>query len=143
MTTRYRVAEVNGYDRRVTLQGLHIICLPYDDIPDFEFGRWWLATLDGIPAAFAGYQPSRTEDSAVYLCRAGVLPDHRGHGLQRRLIDARTRAAAREGQRVAITTTFDNPPSSNNLIRAGFLMYEPDAPWGIDGTCYWRRALHP
>lgn len=143
MAAPYRVAMVDGEAQAAALTALHTLCLPYDDLPDFTFGEWWLAFNDAGPVGFAGYQPARTEQGAVYLARAGVLSGHRGHGLQRRLIDVRLRAARRAGYATAITTTYDNPPSSNNLIRCGFRMYAPEAPWGAAGTCYWRRALTP
>lgn len=137
----YRVVAVDGAKHTRTLEALHVLCLPHDEIEDFAEGHWFLAYLDGEPVAFAGMRPAVTDPCAVYLSRCGVLPGHRGRGLQRRLIAARLRKAQRLGVARAITTTYCNPASSNNLIHCGFRMYAPDAPWGADGTCYWRRAI--
>lgn len=137
----YRIVAVDGTKHARTLEALHVLCLPLDEIEDFTQGRWFLAYLDGEPVAFAGMRPAVTDPCAVYLSRCGVLQGHRGRGLQRRLIAARLRKAKALGFERAITTTYSNPASSNNLIHCGFRMYGPSAPWGADGTCYWRRDL--
>jgi GNAT superfamily N-acetyltransferase len=79
---------------------------------------------------------------AVYLCRSGVIPKARGKGLQRKLISVRLRFARARCMTWAISDTFHNPASANNLIRCGFSMYEPSQPWGAKGTLYWRRRLN-
>lgn len=104
-------------------------------------GHWWVAYDGDQPVAFAGLAPSKSTPGAGYLCRAGVLPSHRGQGLQRRLLEARERKARALSMPALVTDTFDNPHSSNNLIKAGFRMYEPQAPYGRLGTCYWRKPL--
>lgn len=141
MTSPYRIHAVDGAANAKTLEALHVLCLPLDDLPDFHEGSWWLATLKGEPVAFAGMRPAFSEPDAAYLSRCGVLAGHRGHGLQRRLLYARLAAAKRQGFKTVITTTYCNPHSSNNLIRCGFRMYEPASPWGATGTNYWRRSV--
>lgn len=114
---------------------------PVDVVEPPTEGTWWLVYFDGEPVGFAGMKPARTDRNAVYLSRSGVLPGHRGKGLQKRLIRARLAEAKRQGRTRAITTTFENPPSANNLIATGFRQYSPAEPWGPDGTAYWTRSI--
>lgn len=119
---------------------MHSACFPYDDPVVPQEGRWWLAeTPDGGFAGFAGMV--QEPDGSWMLYRAGVLPDCRGHGLQRALIRARLGAAKRTGGTVAVTSTYHNNISANNLIREGFELYTPGTPWGARGTLYWRKKL--
>jgi GNAT superfamily N-acetyltransferase len=115
--------------------------LPYDKPAATTIGWWWLAFDGDEPVGFAGlYQSSRWCD-AGYLCRAGVVPSHRGQGLQKRLIRARERKARAVGFRWLITDTNDNPSSGNSLISSGFRLYSPSKPWAADGALYWRKPI--
>src|ERR1700730_1485349 len=61
-----------------------------------ERGYWWLVGIDWEdPVAFAGMVPMEPFPNIGYLKRAYVLPAHRGHGLQRKLLAVRE-AKARE-----------------------------------------------
>ena len=40
-----------------------------------------------------------------------------------------------------VSDTTDNPVSANNFIRAGYRLYEPEAPWAWSHTLYWRKWL--
>jgi hypothetical protein len=40
-----------------------------------------------------------------------------------------------------ISDTTDNIPSANNFIRAGYRLYQPQAPWGWPQTLYWRKFI--
>lgn len=124
-----------------TLRALHALTFPADPHENYSAGLWWLV-LDGVdPVGFAGLRTARTDPRAAYFCRAGVLPSHRGLGIQGRLIRTRLAAAKKAGYARVITTTYENPASANNLIRAGFLTYLPKAPWGAAGTIYWLKSL--
>ena len=95
--------------------------LPSDAPYKPDHGHWWLAyTEEGKPVAFAGLVRSKRFNDTGYLCRAGVLDDYTGHGLQKRLISVRIRKAKELGWNWIITDTTDNPASSNSLINAGF-----------------------
>lgn len=112
--------------------------------PQLHQSAWWLATAPGGDSAgFCGVKAD-TEGRWVYLIRAGVCEAYRGQGLQRRMIRVRlnwARRCTRAG--AAITDTIpENTASSNNLIKAGFLLYTPAYPWaGDEGVLYWHRAL--
>jgi GNAT superfamily N-acetyltransferase len=122
------------------------VCFPDDRRikPTAKEGtRWWLVTADKHhDAGYAAMTPSVQWSDAVYLSRAGVMPAYRGHGLQRKLIRVRIAAARRAGFQWAITdTSYDNNSSSNNLIREGFRLFAPSAPWGLFRGLYWMKEL--
>lgn len=125
------------------LEDLEQRCFP-EDTPYGKVGSgltWWIVwNSKGKAVGFAGSK-LWSPDNAVFLCRAGVLPEARGHGLQRRLIRARLRHAREIGATGAMTyTAADNIASMINLIRCGFLPWEPGYAWvGRDGVMYWWR----
>lgn len=114
--------------------------MPNTQIPPFA-GWWWLAFNRSEPVAFAGMRPSYQWGNAIYLSRCGVLREYRGLALQQRLIRVRQRHARSLGVDWLITDTRQNPVSSNNLIREGFLLFEPSEPWGHKDALYWRKKL--
>lgn len=121
--------------------GLQVVCLPSDAPYDISRGYWWIAYDEDTPCAFAGLVASSRWCDTGYLCRAGVLPTHRGNGIQKKLIRARVRKARKLGWNWLITDTYHNPASANSLIAEGFKMFEPTIPWGAKGTLYWRLNL--
>ena len=117
-------------------------CLPGDTPTDTTTGWWWIVyDALNLPCAFAGLIPSVRWSDTGYLCRAGVIPNCRGQGIQKRLIRARVRQAKALGWNWLITDTYENPASSNSLIACGFKLFEPSKPWGAIGTLYWRKKL--
>lgn len=143
MTVRsdYRIREVNGTRNAEALLELQRIIFPSDTPADPRRGYWWTVSFGDELVGFACVRDVRGDPTCGYLDRAGVRWAHRGKGLQGRLIRARIRKARKLGWTQVITTTHDNPPSSNNLYRAGFLMYTPKTKWMASGTLYWHRAL--
>lgn len=104
-------------------------------------GWWWLVYLNSDPVAYGGLRPGRSPGYA-YLCRAGVMRDHRGNRLQPRLLRVREKRARAEGFTHLVTDTASfNVNSSNNLIKAGYRLYRPDAPWSFETSLYWRKPL--
>jgi GNAT superfamily N-acetyltransferase len=102
--------------------------------------EWWLAERSGALVGFGGaklWEP----DGLVYLCRAGVAPEARGLGLQKRLISARVGWARRIGAKGCMTYTIDNPPSQNNLIACGFRTFTPSYAWGGSRATYWIKRF--
>jgi GNAT superfamily N-acetyltransferase len=118
--------------------------LPADSPYKPDRGHWWVAYAeDGKPVAFAGLVRSIKWTDTGYLCRAGVLNEFTGHGLQRRLILARIRKAKELGWNWLITDTTNNPASSNSLINCGFKIYRPGQPWGFRNAIYWKYKVQP
>ena len=106
-------------------------------------GHWWVAYKGddavGYCALTAGLTPGYG-----YLRRAGVLQDHRGNGLQTRMIDVRERKARALGlSRMVTDTAYFNTRSANNLIRRGYRLYKPEKPWSFETSLYWMKHLNP
>lgn len=139
----YRITRVDITDPAIlkTLTNLHKVCLESDELPSFEAGEWWIAYQGKTPVAFAGMVPSQQWLDTGYMTRAGVVPQHRGHGLQKRLIRARIARARALGWTDVITYTWNNPPSANSLIACGFRAYDPSKPWASEAVSYWRRRV--
>lgn len=104
-------------------------------------GCWWMATRDGNPVGYAGIMQAASTPDGGYLARAGVMPAARGEGLQKRLIRLRLRYAKAQGWRTVVTDTCDNPASANSLIACGARMFNPDSPWGLPRSLYWRFTI--
>jgi len=105
-------------------------------------GEYWWVVLDGdTPVGYAGLAHSRQWQSTGYLCRAGIIPEYRGRGLQKRLIYVRIKLARKLGFVALVTDTRRNPSSANSLIACGFKLYEPQAPWSFVDANYWRLWL--
>jgi GNAT superfamily N-acetyltransferase len=126
------------------------VCFP-DDEPVFTGGEriWWtMWSIEKdpsesaiiVPAAFGGVSPLRGQGLA-YLCRAGVEPEFRGQGLQKRLLRARIAWCKKNGLEPITDTTADNVASINNLIAVGFKAYVPEYRWALPNSVYWRLPL--
>lgn len=127
-----------------TLLDLQTNCLPGDEPEMPRKGGWWWLAVDesGKAIGFAGMRPSERWQQTAYLCRAGVLPEYRGQGIQKRLIRVRLAKARVLGNTHAITDcTTENPASARNLIAAGFKPYWPQNPWALPHSIYWIRKL--
>lgn len=140
----YKIREVDGSDDDVAddLRMLHALTFFGDaPVPDTDIGHWWLVTHDGQPVAFALLVPSSYGPGVGYLKRAGVVSDHRGHGLQRRLIRVRELRARRNGWHLIVTDTTENPASANTLIACGYRLFEPEVRWAWPHSLYWKKEL--
>ena len=116
------------------------------DLPyvEFENREWWVVWSGEKPVGYAGMKI--WEDYAWFsIC--GVIPVHRGHGLQKRLISVRVRHAKKVGVKVIYTYTINgNHPSSCSLIRRHFVLCTPPdrhyGQWaGKRDVLYWQRTL--
>lgn len=79
----------------------------------------------------------------MFLLRAGVNRKHRGTGLHRRLL--RVREAYGKAARIETAVTYvmaDNWVSLANLLKARYVIYEPEYAWaGRDGVYYLQKIL--
>lgn len=142
---RYRFALVD-HDDEDSLDLLRVLHVEsFGDtapVPKFSYGWWYVGREErGEPVAFCGVVESTIGPGVGYLKRAGVIGSHRGRGLQRRMLLIRERRARRAGLSTVITDTTDNVPSANNLIRAGYRLFEPEVKWSFDHSLYWRKDL--
>jgi len=141
---RYVIREAAGSPVESLILGLQYLCLPQDAPLPIGGHFWWLAWREDYPVAFAALTVHEYDDFQFgHLSRAGVLPDHRGNGLQRRLIGVREKKAKALGLPLVISTTYNNAPSGNNLISCGYRLYTPADPWMAEGTNYWTKKLSP
>jgi GNAT superfamily N-acetyltransferase len=100
---------------------LHELYGPLGGVHPPRGGRAWLAThpTDSI----VGFATAERKGRVVYLTLCVVAPEHRGHGLQRRLLHSRLiwALAELEGVREVRTyTSADNWYSAANVVNAGF-----------------------
>ena len=138
-----RKVDIRVPSVQTTLSFLQKKILPEDTPYKTDRGHWWIAYAeDGKPVGFAGIVRSTRWTDTGYLCRAGVLDGFTGHGLQKRLIDARLRQAKKLGWNWCITDTTDNPASSNSLISCGFKLYTPSNPWSFKNALYWKYKVN-
>ena len=110
-------------------------------VDNVETSAWWVGWDEDRPGAYAGARlvPGT---KFVFMSRAGVLPEARGGGLQKRLLRLRLRWAKAQGATAAITYTHPhNVISANNLITCGFRMYTPEWAWVGKEFLYWRKEL--
>lgn len=87
----------------------------------------FLAYVEGQPVGTAGYVLS---ERSAYLTGAVVLPEFRGRGLYRALIEARLEAARAAGR--ALATTHARPTSAPLLERLGFEVLARYRCWAND-----------
>lgn len=95
------------------------------DIPTkLDQSKWFIAWEKGVPLGFAGI--TFWGNGKAFLSLAGVLPEHRGRGIQKRLIMARIAYAKKWGVHQVVTyTVVNNPESQRSLIKCGLLPYTP------------------
>lgn len=128
------VALLDRLDQRI---------FPDDDVYDKTTPAtfWWVAWDGDQPIGFAGLRAYGC-DGFGYLARAGILYKYRGQGLQRRLIRVRERRARQLKLDTLITyATLDNHASANNLIKCGYLLYEPEWVYGFKNAYYFIKKL--
>lgn len=104
-------------------------------------GYWWIAYDGKTPAGFAG-MTLHENGTMAFLCRCGVLPEYRGKGLQRKLIKVRERLAKKIGVKWLVSyTTRKRLVSGNNLIKCGFLLFDPPFSWGDKYWLHFRKEI--
>lgn len=101
---------------------------------------WWVAKLAGEPVGYAGLL-SQDGGARAFLCRAGVLPQARGGGLQKRLLRAREAHARKVGiPRLYTYTSVFNHASTNSLLSAGYRPYYASVE-GDNAFVYYQKTL--
>lgn len=82
----------------------------------------WLASVGGAPV---GVALASCTEGVAWLSGAGVLPSHRGRGLQAALVRARLAWAAGQGCDLAAAATEPGTSSQSTLERCGFRVAYP------------------
>lgn len=141
----YRIQEVDGEEHADELNRFNRMdpeTFPPLDERHLTDGFWWFVYLDDEPVAFAGLVAMHPFPGVGYLKRAYVLPDHRGHGLQLRLMTTRELKARELGWSLLVSECRAlNGHSAANFCRAGFARVDPEQRWGAPQSIYWAKAL--
>ena len=141
MERSYRISRA---DMPLAVLPLDEICFPSDARINPADSLWWIVWHNQQPVAYAGLRLCQAKQNLglAFLCRVGVLPAHRGRGLQKRLIRARERAARQLAVNELVTYCVPwNSPSLNSLIACGYKFYRPTTRYGGTGSVYLRKAL--
>jgi GNAT superfamily N-acetyltransferase len=105
---------------------LHGLTFPLDEWIGDEYDFWIVRDRTGRGIAFAAAM-HHADTGVVSLDRAGVLPEFKRCGLQKRLVKARLRWALKQGAKACITYIAQrNYPSMVNLLKCGFRFYTPE-----------------
>ena len=105
---------------------------------EFKSNRdWWVILSGNQIVAYCGC--AFVEGLCIFV-RAWVRKEYRGHGLQKKMIKLRIKAAY--DCHIAITyTTIDNYPSANSLISQGFKLYSPEYAYAGREMLYFQKDL--
>lgn len=127
------------------------ICFPLDAPPVIDGAQWIVGWHGGVPIAYCAWKTVEHDGVPVgFHYRGGVLPDHRGHGLQRRMLRLREAAMRAQGLAAAVTyTDADGAASMCNLIAEGYRPYAPGPATTLSGLgrlgrvgfVHWRKEL--
>jgi RimJ/RimL family protein N-acetyltransferase len=134
------VYTIRRTDNEALVRKLHTRVFPSDAFYESKSNVYWLLTCNGEPVGFC--QATAWSGKVLFLSRSGILPEHRGKNLQIRLIRARVRYAKSNGFKKVVTyADANNPASANNLAKAGFLIYRPQASFGTASSIYFLKEL--
>lgn len=127
------------------------VCFPIDAPPVFAGAHWLIGWDGGTPAAHCAWKTVEHDGVPVgFHYRGGVMPDYRGHHLQRRMFRLREDEMRRAGLRKAVTyTDADGAASMRNLIAEGYRPYAPTPTTTLSGIgrlgrvgfVHWEKSL--
>lgn len=111
------------------------VCFPLDAPPIFAGAHWFIGRDGETPAAHCAWKTVEHDGIAVgFHYRGGVMPDFRGHNLQRRMFRLREDEMRRQGLTKAVTyTDADGAASMRNLIAEGYRPYAPTPATTLSG----------
>jgi GNAT superfamily N-acetyltransferase len=149
MSVRFRLAT--SPDDQQQILRLDRICFPVDEPPGIVGAQWFIGWDGETPAAFCAWKPVEQDGVAVgFHYRGGVLPEYRGHGLQRQMLRVREARMREQGLAVAVTyTDADGAASMRSLIAEGYRPYAPTPTTTLSGLgrmgrvgfVHWRKGL--
>jgi GNAT superfamily N-acetyltransferase len=143
-----RLVRTKDTDELNYLVDLMLPDTPDDNLREVVQGTWWLAKVGSDVVGCCGVRALRRYshepgwEHTAFMTRAVVLPQAQGKGYQRRMIRVRVSWAKRNGyNRIVTYVAVGNVPSHRNLVREGFLPYNPQAHWAGDGVVYLEKRL--
>lgn len=128
----------------VAVLALDEICFPEDYRIKLQNAHWWIVWHGKDAVGYAGLRPCQQacNSGVAFLNRVGVLKEHRGHGLQKRLIRVRENAARALGMEEVVTYCMSwNYASVNSLVACGYRFYAPATKYGGADAVYLRKKL--
>lgn len=118
--------------RRATVDDIEAIeaadrvCFPFDKpyLFAWEKNAFWVAHDKDELVGYLSAHPLK--HNVWFFSRVGVMPSHRGQGLQRKLMACMEKHGRREGWREIVTYTVGrNGFSTANILACGYRTYEP------------------
>lgn len=122
-------------DKALVLR-LDAACFPLDAPPVFKGAHWFIGRDGAEAVAHCAWKAVDHDGETVgFHYRGGVMPDHRGRGLQRWMLRLREGAMRRDGIARAVTyTDADAAASMRNLIAEGYRPYAPTPTTTLSGV---------
>ena len=108
------------------IEAMDRVCFPFDARYMFawEKNASWVAHEKDELVGYLSAHPLKY--GVWFFSRVGVMPSHRGQGLQRKLMAVMERHGRREGWREVVTYTAGfNGWSTRNILASGYRTYEP------------------
>jgi GNAT superfamily N-acetyltransferase len=129
---------------------MDVICFPIDTPAEFAGANWFIG-CDGVrSAAYCAWKIVDHDGPIGFHYRGGVMPDWRGHGLQREMFRLREAEMREQGIARAVTyTDADGAASMRNLIAEGYRPYAPTSVTTLSGPgrlgrvgfVHWEKCL--
>lgn len=115
-----------GPDDIEAIEQMDRVCFPFDKQYMFawEKNATWIAHDKTEPVAYLSAHPLR--HGVWFFSRVGVMPSHRGQGLQRKLMAVMEKHGRREGWHGIVTYCVGrNGHSIANILEAGYRTWAP------------------
>ncbi len=149
MAVDFRPASAPEDQQRI--RRMDALCFPVDEPPIIAGAEWWIGWDGATAAAYCAWKAVEHDGVTVgFHYRVGVMPDYRGHGLQRRMLRLREAKMREQGLRAAVTyTDADSAASMRSLIAEGYRPYAPTPTTTLSGLgrlgrvgfVHWRKSL--
>lgn len=142
---KYRIRRAISYRELEQVYALDLLIFGISDgslgsMDDLNGSDWWLIwDQDDNPVGYCGVV---LYDRFAFHKRCGVIRQARGHGLQRKMLRLRENYARKNGcTTIATYVSIQNTYSANNLIKAGYIIYNPEWRWAGDEFLYVIKTL--
>ncbi|MGE5150964.1 MAG: GNAT family N-acetyltransferase [Rhodospirillaceae bacterium] len=131
---------------------MDVVCFPIDKPAEFAGANWFIGWAGDRPAAYCAWKIVEHDEPVGFHYRGGVMPDWRGHGLQREMLRLREAEMREQGIAKAVTyTDADGAASMRNLIAEGYRPYVPTPTTTLSGVgrlgrvgfVHWEKTLRP
>jgi len=137
----YRISKIRtkiGFERAFALNKLIFGGFMHEG-PESGNVLWLATDATGEAVGFASVRPTVDEPKAAFLSRVGVLSGHRRNGLHKRFLKVREVYCEGKFDYIWTYTQPWNLGSANNIIRQGYLFFDPW--WGEEKLLYFKKEL--